>query len=373
VVRPHRAPHRALWGALLALWLATGCGAEGEAAPEPRGLVGSCPTLGARLAKTRAALGEDVGEGLRVAVEAAAARRDGDDVRALLDGVLAVVAELWRQLQDEGRTLPIAALDEALARAQPQLVAALRYLAAPGAAQAAAYDLIAGLLTACPSGSVTEALLLVLTDEALLSALGASLSDPTVLAIVGALPPGEGLAPLVRAVVRAINSPRFVFDDLVALIEPLFDLTQPPLDALLPPLRRLLSGEPLVTIRALTVCLEDAITTRAGQSGGEALGALLYGLLQAPGVELGALLGALEPALNLVQDPNTAGLLTAALQALRDDDRAREGLKPALLTLLSPAYGPGVLESLAALIEAGAVPEVLWALSDLLDPRCQMR
>jgi hypothetical protein len=347
-----------------------GCGAEGEPAPEPPRSAATCLTLEARLQKTRAALAAGAAEGLKAAIEAATARRDGDDVRALLDAGIALLGELWRQLQDERRALPITAINDALASAKPQLIAALRYLAQPGPTQAATYDLLGGLLSDCPSRSVTDALTTVLADPDLIAALGASFSDPTVQSVIAALPPNDGLAPLVRAIIRALNSPNFVFDDLIALIDPLFDLDQPPLDALLPPLRRLMSGDNLTTIRALTVCLEDAIVTRDGQRGSEALGALLYGLLQAPGVDLGALLLSLDPALNLIQDPNTIGLLDAMLTLLQRDDRTRDGLKPALLTLISPALAPGVLTSLANLIDADALPELLSALSDFLNPAC---
>jgi hypothetical protein len=296
-------------------------------------------------------------------------------VRALLDAAIALIGEVWRQLQDEDVTLPFDALNAALTPLEPQLVAALRYLATPGPTQTATFELLVGLIETCPPRSVTDALVLLLSDPTLIGALGQTLSDPTVQSIIDALPTGdasEGLVPLIRALIRAINSPNFVFDDLTALIDPLFDLDVPPFDALLPPLSTLLSGDNLTTIRALTVCMDESIVTSDGRSGSDALGALLLGLLNAPGVDLGALLSGLDPALALVQDPNTTDLIESLLAILQRDDAVRENLKPILLTLFSPTYGPGVLQSLSELIQSGAVPELTGAIADFLDPACRM-
>lgn len=360
---------------LFGVSLGLGCGAEGTPAPEPSETVKPCLTLEEHLPKTLAALSEGRAEGLRVAIQAAGVSRGGEDVRALLDAAIALIGEVWRQLQDEDVTLPFDALNAALTPLEPQLVAALRYLATPGPTQTATFELLVGLIETCPPRSVTDALVLLLSDPTLIGALGQTLSDPTVQSIIDALPTGdasEGLVPLIRALIRAINSPNFVFDDLTALIDPLFDLDVPPFDALLPPLSTLLSGDNLTTIRALTVCMDESIVTSDGRSGSDALGALLLGLLNAPGVDLGALLSGLDPALALVQDPNTTDLIESLLAILQRDDAVRENLKPILLTLFSPTYGPGVLQSLSELIQSGAVPELTGAIADFLDPACRM-
>ncbi len=360
---------------LFGVFLNISCGAEGTPAPEPSETLKPCLTLEEHLPKTLAALSEGRAEGLRVAIQAAGVSRGGEDVRALLDAAIALIGEVWRQLQDEDVTLPFDALNAALTPLEPQLVAALRYLATPGPTQTATFELLVGLIETCPPRSVTDALVLLLSDPTLIGALGQTLSDPTVQSIIDALPTGdasEGLVPLIRALIRAINSPNFVFDDLTALIDPLFDLDVPPFDALLPPLSALLSGDNLTTIRALTVCMDESIVTSDGHSGSDALGALLLGLLNAPGVDLGALLSGLDPALALVQDPNTTDLIESLLAILQRDDAVRENLKPILLTLFSPTYGPGVLQSLSELIQSGAVPELTGAIADFLDPACRM-
>lgn len=360
---------------LFGVFLNISCGAEGTPAPEPSETLKPCLTLEEHLPKTLAALSEGRAEGLRVAIQAAGVSRGGEDVRALLDAAIALIGEVWRQLQDEDVTLPFDALNAALTPLEPQLVAALRYLATPGPTQTATFELLVGLIETCPPRSVTDALVLLLSDPTLIGALGQTLSDPTVQSIIDALPTGdasEGLVPLIRALIRAINSPNFVFDDLTALIDPLFDLDVPPFDALLPPLSALLSGDNLTTIRALTVCMDESIVTSDGRSGSDALGALLLGLLNAPGVDLGALLSGLDPALALVQDPNTTDLIESLLAILQRDDAVRENLKPILLTLFSPTYGPGVLQSLSELIQSGAVPELTGAIADFLDPACRM-
>ena len=368
-LRRHSTPPLLVVARLLALVPALqGCGGAGTDAPQPDlTSAAACEPLGDQLANTRAALAFGEAKQLAAALDAASLHRDGEDVQALLNTLLVVLGQVWRQLKDDGRALPLDQLGVLLSDLQPALVAALRYLATPDQTQLDAYALISDILTECPERSVTDLLALMLQQPGFISSLGALLSDPTIRDILDALPQGSGFVALIRSVINAVNSPNFVFDELVTLIEVFVDVDAPPFDVFLPQLRVLLSDENLPTVRALTVCLDEAIIIRPGVSGSDAVGALLYGLLNADNVDLISLFDQLGGAITLLEDPDTRALLDAVILILQENDDVREGIKPLIRFLMQPEYAPGVLSDLTNLIEAGTFDEVLHLLGDFLN------
>jgi len=170
--------------------------------------------------------------------------------------------------------------------------------------------------------------------------------------------------------VRAIDNPNFVFDDLVALLDPIFDLETPPFSTLLPELQALLTGESLERLRVLTRCLDEQIVVGDGVTGTEAIGALLYDLLTSPEIQLSTRLDELEPALVVLDDPRVRAALTAIVGRLQTDDAIREGMKPAIRYLLGPDVAPGALSDLSTLLEADLLPDLLTLVEGLVSEGC---
>lgn len=361
---------RAALTALLALCL-VGCGAEGTEAPRVDAPQALCPTVDEHLSDTLAALRAGKAQNLANTLDLMEVARP-DAAQGLLGAVLAIAGEVWRSGLREDTSL-LTDLGALLDGLTPLLTSIIDHLAREGAVQRDALEAVSGLLATCPQRALTDAAALLVSRPELVGALGDLVEDPLVVSVIESLSDGgqsgrEGFVALFRTIIRALNSPNFVFADLTALIEPLFDLDAPPFDVLVAELELLLTAENLVTVRALTVCLDQQIVVASGRTGTEALGALVYDLITDPQIRLGERLGELEPALEVLDDPRVRAALDAILGRLQSDEAVREGLKPGIRFLLAPEHVSGVLSDASALIQAGLLPDVIGLLTDVLEP-----
>lgn len=352
--------------------LLSGCGAEGTSAPEIDVPPQPCPDLDERLTTTLAAVAEGKAENLAATLQAMNDER-GEALDAALESLLGILSVLWLEIKDDPAAIDLAGLSSVLEDLGGVLANVVRYLGGDGPTQTQSFETIRQILTECPSGSLTGALQLLLARPQLLSALGDALSDPTIAGLISSFPEDgsgssqRGFAALIRTVIRAINNPNFVFQDLVDLIDPFFDTSQPPISGLITELQFLMTGDNLVTIRVLTTCIENDIEVldNNGDSvtGSFVIGALLYGLITEAG--LTDALDQLGPALALLQQPEVQSLLNAIIDHLANDEATREGLKPLLLFLLRPEHVQGAMTDLADLIEAGLLPELITLVGDI--------
>src|SRR5690606_23165916 len=134
-----------------------------------------------------------------------------------------------------------------------------------------------------------------------------------------------------------VQSPGFVFRDVVDIIDPFFDVDQPPIGPLVDELELLLTGARLADLQLLAACLDQDIRLPSGASGIDAVAALLYGLINEPGFDLAGKLQSVE----LLADPQVAQILDAVVTRLETDSALREAMKPGVRFLLTSAFAPG--------------------------------
>ena len=356
---------------LLCAWVLAGCGAEGTDAPFVEREAPSCVRFDDAIASTLSTIEQGKVLQIEIAMEALAAER-GDAVEGLLQGLLAIIAEMWQAgLKEHPEVLlPVGAV---LHDFDALIASVMRFLAVEEPTQLDAREALSSMISECPQGSLTRLVALVVTRPDLIRALSESANDPAVSSVLLSLSDGsgqsgeEGFVALVRTAVKAINNRNFLVTDLIALVEPLFDVSQPPLSTLVSEFVVLLTGQNLEIVRAVTRCVDETIVVgQSGQTGTEALARLVYRSLTDPSLDVVSPVQNLSPTAELLEDPMTQAVFGAVLARLLEDDALREGMKPGVRFLLRPDYSPGILLDLAQLVDAGILAELVTLLVDVM-------
>lgn len=352
----------AAWALALAL---CSCGAEAADAPPEPPVAAPCPPLDEALAGTLTASRSGAVDPLG-AVLAEYARGDDDPIGRWLSLALSLLQEFLPSLSpwDGAPTLP--------AGLGASLGGALRgFVALPAEDPAAldrvlVFDALAEALRVCPDGSWTAAARLVLEDEALVEALIATLRAPEVFAVLAPLLTPEAgevgrssMETLLRLVVDELLREDFDAEALARAARAFLPVNEEPLRGLIAALGEALQGDGLAVAQAPLRCLQGVTRARGdGQArdGIALLGGALYDGISAEGFAAAPLLAAL-PAEGA--EGGLLGLLRAALARWEADPALRAQVGELLDFALRAPRARGALEGAAALLEAGALEELV--------------
>ena len=190
---------------LLCAWVLAGCGAEGTDAPFVEREAPSCVRFDDAIASTLSTIEQGKVLQIEIAMEALAAER-GDAVEGLLQGLLAIIAEMWQAgLKEHPEVLlPVGAV---LHDFDALIASVMRFLAVEEPTQLDAREALSSMISECPQGSLTRLVALVVTRPDLIRALSESANDPAVSSVLLSLSDGsgqsgeEGFVALVRTAV----------------------------------------------------------------------------------------------------------------------------------------------------------------------------
>ncbi|MCA9545507.1 MAG: hypothetical protein KC613_13980 [Myxococcales bacterium] len=363
------------WALAAALVFGLGCGAESDApspanAPPPA----LCPPLAEVAPNALALVRSGALDGVRAFFETGL---PDDELTAVLDAGLRVVRAL-----DQAELEALLALADGplLEQSLPLVRDVLAFVAGEVDGRLRSEVLVDGarLLRTCDGSTLFNAVQVLLKDPALpdlLAALGDTLRLPVVQDLLSADLGGAlarpGFTTVVCNILAALIRPGFsVAADVIAPLSgiDLLPLGEPPLSDLLAALDRLLAPDgPVLPALADVVCCDlYGVGTCAEVTPATPLLArdpvftwLMYDLFVTRAIPFDA---ALDLAAELGRDPAVAAALApvaASLRPIAEDPDIRRALVSLLTRLLDPRVAAEVLPELVAVLDAGAVPELL--------------
>ena len=305
--------------------------------------------------------------GIRGVMERLESERDGARVQRLIQLVFGVLNILPRE---ESTTFEFEVTFGLIDSTRQTMVTLLEFFADGPESNRQIFPIFRQALQQCPRDS----LVLMFSDVAgateLMAALGATLDDESVVALL-LNPSGErtegpdGFIALYRTIVNAIQSPHFDFAELESYLS-FLELEQPPMSRLLKALRDYLQGESLEHLRASLSCLES--TELEGETGVDILGGLLFSILNDEGIDRGNILTAAAPLIKQLQDSEVQTLIGAVMDAMATDSNLRELWVDLLIFLLREDNLPAVLDLAVALFEDEGIDDLVLLMSSLVAP-----
>lgn len=354
------------------------CGGQGLDAEVVEVAPPGCPTVDETLSSTMDAARAGKLASLVPYFEALEGR-DG------LDGALRVVLGLLRALGRDVINVHVVSELRATAEAlQPTLLRLLSPYADAAANRdrdaMLPFDAMAEMLSACPAGTFSEPLAVLLTDRELVDSLIALLDDPGAARLIaGATGPigspsgRDGFIALLDAVGVALQSDDFDFDALANLLGSLMPIDEPPLDRVLAAARPLLTGDNLALFRLATSCMASVsreVGTCGAQNGMQLVAAALYELVAQELPDLAALLDTFRPVLTGSADPDVLALASLLTDAFSTDAELRNALVGLLAFSLEIERVPLLFDAGRSLLEAGSLAEGVDLLQILSEEDC---
>lgn len=368
--------------------LVVGCGDQVEAPVEALPSL-DCPTLDEALSGTLAAIhrGEAAGAA-EVLNEASALRGTPDDpIATLLRTLLGLFQTLEFDavefdagdddtLTQGGALLAGQSLGEALAGALGALIAP------PADSPEAndrllALDVMVNAAQRCPEGSMTGLVRALAADRAVLDELAVVIADPRFGRFFAPLLTPEagdaGLSTVVTLWVTAVGlfvAEPFDFEGFAGLMNLIMPNDEPPMSDFLVTFERFLQEGGLGQLQTVLSCVgKIQVQDSADRTvdGIELLGELIYFVLAGLGLDLDAGLdaaavqGALTPLIDGVDQ------LSATIQS---QDALRDDLLKLMAFFLAPRRARPLLEAAVALLEAGALEELLTLAQGLSGDAC---
>jgi len=326
-----------------------------------------CKDLDEALGQFTQIITDDEHSGIRDVMERLESERDGARVQRLIQLVFGILNALPRE---ESTTFEFEMLFELIDSTRQTMVALLEFLADGPEDNRQILPVFRQALQQCPGDSLVLTFSDVTGATELMAALGATLADESVVALLLS-PPGQrtegrdGFIALYRTIVNAIQSPHFDFAELESYLS-FLEIEEPPVSGLLKALRNYLQGESLEHLKASLSCLES--TGRDGETGVDVLGGLLFSILNDERIDRGNILTAAAPIIEELQDPNVQTLVGSVMDALANDPDLRELWVDLLIFLLREDNLLAVLDLAVALFEDEGIDDLVLLMSSLVAP-----
>ncbi|MCA9563463.1 MAG: hypothetical protein KC561_08235 [Myxococcales bacterium] len=348
----------------LALGSLMSCGADGVSAPPSAAPSTTCRNLDDLTAGLRSELRDGNLDGLAEVVDRLANERNGTRVSQALRVVLQLLQSLPRE---EATTFEFEIILTILDQVGEPLGAILDFLAQGQGESELLFPLLSTAIRECPADSFILTVEDIFKETALMAALGETLGDPQIVALVRALPGQSeegkiGFIALFRTILNAIQSPSFDFAELRSILS-FADIDEPPLSGLLDELERFLASESFDHLLLTVECIQ--VTEVDGHDGTEVLGGFLYDLITLPELDISSILSIAAPLLEEIQDEDIQTLGAAALERIKLDRELRAAtIDLVTFFLREDNIGP-LLDSVVVLFQADVLPDLVALIGEL--------